>query len=522
MPRFFNTAGPCNPGRHYMLPAGERLPLVEPLVEQEQYFVVHAARQSGKTTALLELARQLFAGGKYAALLASCEVGEAAGRDAVAAVQALTFSLWQTAQRDLPPELWPPAPDTLDEVNPLSRFSAQLTRWARACPRPVVLFLDEVDALQDESLIAVLRQLREGFVGRPGSFPQSVALIGLRDVRDYKVRLAVRSDGISLGTASPFNVKARSLTLRDFTAAEVASLLAQHTDETGQPFAPDAAAEVFEQSQGQPWLVNALAGVLTTEPDALVRDRAATVTRAHVLQAREILIQRRDTHLDSLVNKLQEPRVQRVIEPILVGQTLPLDLEYDDDLAHARDLGLVARRDGLLRIANPIYQEIIPRVLTARLQESIAADPAWYLQSDGTLDLPKLIDGFLQFWRRHGEVLLRGMPYQEAAPHLVFMAYLQRIVNGGGRVEREFAIGTGRADLVVELAGREDVIELKLLRDSGTLPEGLAQVARYATRLGRDRGYLVLFDRGSDQPWEERGTVEELVQDGVTVVVVRA
>jgi len=521
MPRIFNTAGPCNPGRHYMLPAGERLPLVEPLVEQEQYFVVHAARQSGKTTALLELARQLTAGGRYAALLASCEVGEAAGRDAVAAVQALTYSLWQTAQRDLPPELQPPAPETLDAVNPLSRFSAQLTRWAVACPRPVVLFLDEIDALQDESLIAVLRQLREGFVGRPGSFPQSVGLIGLRDVRDYKVRLAVRPDGISLGTASPFNVKARSLTLRNFTAAEVASLLSQHTAETGQPFTPDAAAEVFTQSQGQPWLVNALAGLCTTRPDALVRDRTATVTRAHVLQAREILIERRDTHLDSLVDKLLEPRVRRVLEPILVGQT-SFDATFDDDFTYTRDIGLVARRQGTVAIANPIYQEIIPRILTAHVQMGIAAETSWYLLPDGTLDVSKLIDGFVGFWREHGEVLLRGMPYQEAAPHLVFMAYLQRIVNGGGQIHREFAIGTGRADLVVELAGREDVIELKLLRDSGTLPEGLAQVARDATRLGRDRGYLVLFDRGSTLPWEQRGTVEEVAQDGVTVVVVRA
>ena len=114
------------------------------------------------------------------------------------------------------------------------------------------------------------------------------------------------------------------------------------------------------------------------------------------------------------------------------------------------------------------------------------------------------------------------MPYHEAAPHLVFMAYLQRIINGGGRIEREFALGTGRADLFVAFGGREDVLELKLLRGSYTLPEGLAQVVRYAQRLGRDRGYLVLFDRGATSPWEERGEVEEVPHEGVTVVVVRA
>jgi hypothetical protein len=254
---------------------------------------------------------------------------------------------------------------------------------------------------------------------------------------------------------------------------------------------------------------------------ALVPERSEEVSQQHVQDAREILIERRDTHLDSLVARLQEDRVRRVIEPILVG-AVPVDARYDDDFSYVRDLGLVDVRGGVRRIANPIYQEIIPRVLTHQTQTAIPDEPAWYVAEDGTLDLEKLIGGFLGFWRRHGEVLLRGLPYQEAAPHLVFMAYLQRIVNHGGRIEREFAVGTGRADLVVDYGGRLDVIELKRWRGSYTLTEGLEQVARYATRLGRDRGYLVLFEPDRDTPWEQRGEVEEVETDGVTVEVVRA
>jgi hypothetical protein len=184
-------------------------------------------------------------------------------------------------------------------------------------------------------------------------------------------------------------------------------------------------------------------------------------------------------------------------------------------------MALVAVREGMRVIANPIYQEIIPRVLTHRVQTAIPDRPAWFVAADGTLGLRKLVDGFIEFWRRHGEVLLRGMPYHEAAPHLTFMAYLQLITNAGGRIEREFAIGTGRADLVVEYGGRADAVELKILRGRHTLPDGVAQVTRYAKRLGRDVGYLVIFDLKSETPFEDRGQVEELQQDGVTVVLVR-
>ncbi len=520
MPRFFNTAGPCQPGRHYMLPAMARLPSVRPLIEQQLYFTLHAPRQTGKTTALLELARLLTAEGRHAALLASCERGQTAGDDVAAGVMAVIRSIEDRAVDQLPANLRPPSLD-YGGIEPESRLAHLLSRWARACPLPVVLFLDEVDALMDASLVSVLRQLREGYPSRPGGFPLSVALIGLRDVRDYRVRSVVRPERSTLGTASPFNIKARALTLRSFTAEEVAELLWQHTEETGQPFAEDAVEQVFEQSQGQPWLTNALAGLLTTDPEALVPDRSELVTHEHVLEAREQLIERRDTHLDSLVDKLREERVRRVIEPILVG-SVAFDPSFDDDFSYVRDLGLVVRRDGALAIANPIYREIVPRILSSHVQAGIAAQPAWYLEPGGTLDLGKLIEGFLQFWQRHGEVLLRGMPYQEAAPHLVFMAWLQRIVNGGGRVEREFAVGTGRADLVVELGGRQDVIELKLRRGSYTLPEGLEQVARYAERIGRDRGYLILFDRDTVLPWEEGGGVEEVARGAVTVVVVWA
>jgi AAA+ ATPase superfamily predicted ATPase len=73
MKKNFNIAGPCHPDEHYMLPAQERCQGLVELIEQEQYFVLHAARQSGKTTLLLELTRQLNEQGDYYALYCSVE-----------------------------------------------------------------------------------------------------------------------------------------------------------------------------------------------------------------------------------------------------------------------------------------------------------------------------------------------------------------------------------------------------------------------------------------------------------------
>jgi hypothetical protein len=259
MLRSFNTAGPCDPSRDYMLPAMARLPEVRGLIDRSKYFVVHAPRQVGKTTALLALARELTQEGRYTAALVSMESGAPFGDD-VGTAELAVLDAWRAAsERRLPPELLPPPwPD----APPGRRISRALQAWAKAAPRPLVLFLDEIDALRDKALLSILRQLRDGYPDRPSSFPAALALIGLRDVRDYKI---ASGDRDHVGTASPFNIKARSLTLRNFTREEIAELYAQHTAETGQTFLPEAVDLAFTLTQGQPWLVNAIAAVAVDE-----------------------------------------------------------------------------------------------------------------------------------------------------------------------------------------------------------------------------------------------------------------
>ncbi len=376
MPRFFNTSGPNNPADSYTLPVATRLPEVRKLIDQKLYFVLHAPRQVGKTTTLLTLAHELTAEGRYAAVLLSMEQGAPLSDDLGAAELAILGSWRRFAGVWLPAELQPPP---WPETAPGERIGAALGIWAQASPRPLVVFLDEIDALRDEVLISVLRQIRAGFSARPQDFPWSLALIGLRDVRDYKVTSG--SEG-RLGTSSPFNIKAESLTLRSFTRSEVAELYAQHSAETGQVFMPDAVQRAFDLTGGQPWLVNALARQLT---EVLVPDPSRAITIGDVDEAKEVLIRRQDTHLDSLVDRLREPRVRSILEPMLAGDVLG-DVP-EDDVRFVLDLGL-CRMDpsGGLAVANPIYREIIVRELSFTRRASLPHIPTTWLTADGSLD----------------------------------------------------------------------------------------------------------------------------------------
>ncbi len=504
-----------------MLPPERRLPDLRDLIGAKHFFVIHAPRQTGKTTLVLALAERLLVEGKYAAVAASCETGAAAGGDVERGVSAVVQAIALQAA-DLPEDLRPEPVEAFAAIGAESRLLAYLDAWSRRAALPVVLLLDEIDALRDETLLAVLRQLRSGYPARPDRFPQSVALIGLRDVRDYRIQ--VRSDSDSLGTSSPFNVKIESLVLRDFTLPEVAELYGQHTADSGQAFAEEAVGLAWELTRGQPWLVNALAAEVVKR---LVPDRSVPIEPRHVERAKEILIERRDAHLDSLADRLREPRVRRILEPILAGQLLAPDV-LDDDLQFVKDLGLVAAGAAGLEIANPIYREVIPRALTWTMQESLPVVRAPFIDPDGSLRLDKILDDFRAFWCQNAEFFLARQPYSEAAAQLVFMAYLQRVVNGGGFIDREYGVGTGRIDLCVRWPRPDSVqrwaIELKVWRDGrpDPLPEGLAQLAGYLGRLGLDRGTLIVFDsRTSAPPLPERCRVSEVVHDGRRIQVAR-
>ena len=508
--RFFNTAGPVDCEDHYYIPPLERFDLEEVLflIKQKKYFVLHAPRQTGKTSCLLALMEHLNRSGKYRSLYVNVEMAQTAREDVETGIRTILGEIGSRAKMFLndafPKQIWP---DVLTQHGGGGALNEVLSLWAEKSPLPLVLLIDEIDALVGDTLISVLRQLRAGYDKRPARFPQNIVLCGVRDVRDYRIH-SDRDKAIITG-GSAFNVKAESLRVGDFSQKEVTALYQQHTEKTGQMFGEASLGEVWRLTQGQPWLTNAL-GYEVCFGMKVNRDRSLPITPEMVLEAKENLILRRDTHLDQLADKLAEERVRRVVGPLLAGTEQP-ELIPPDDLAYVRDLGMI-KTDGHIRIANPIYREVIPRELTLSTQLTITHETAWYVSgTDGRLDMERLISAFQEFFRQHSRSWEERFQYKEAGPQLLMQAFLQRILNSGGRVEREYGFGRKRTDLFVSWpcdgGMQKVVIELKVRRNEAPeiiIKEGLAQTRAYMDECGAEQGHLLIFDRNETKTWEEK------------------
>jgi len=318
-----------------------------------------------------------------------------------------------------------------------------------------------------------------------------------------------------------------SLNLRNFTKTEVAELYAQHTAETGQAFEPQVADHVFEQTQGQPWLVNAIA--CNCVEKITKYDYSIPITLEIAKEAIRNIILQWGTHFDNLLERLKEPRVRRVIVPLITGGDIP-NKRMNSDYQFVRDLGLIRDDLGKTELANPIYAELVIRTLNWDVQEEIReAHKDYviprYLKEDGTIDMDYLVKDFQSFWRENSEIWDTRYKndyynYDEAAPHLVMLAFLQRVVNGGGEVHREFALGTRQTDLCVVYDGQKYPIELKIHGNEKSRADSLAQILDYMDKAGSDAGWLVIFDRKTEKSWDEKIYMKKEIVDGKEITIV--
>jgi hypothetical protein len=265
---------------------------------------------------------------------------------------------------------------------------------------------------------------------------------------------------------------------------------------------------------------------------------AGPIDTRHVLWAKERLLAGSSTHLDNLADKLHEPRVQGVVAPLLAGEELPLAVSQND-IAYCAQIGLVARDVQPVRIANPIYRELVPRALTlpSRLR-MVLPDRIWSL-GDGRLDLTGVLEAFVAFWREHGAWFVRGQTWAASAHQLVWMAFWQRVVEGRGCLEPDYGLGRQRLELLVRWfvgadasgvpTGEERHASLvKVWRDEQPSPltVGLQQMDGMMDRHGLATGTLMLFDARdaplSESSWALRGeSAQTPTPAGRTVTVLQ-
>ena len=517
--RFFNTTGPCNEYDHYMLPPAERLvnAQLNRYIKDKLYWVLYAPRQTGKTTFLLDWMKHINESNEAAACYVSLERCQNLPERERAMPEACNAVIESAVRYGFPkPELTTNGPSSMVS-NILTDFSG------KTAPKPLVILFDETDALEGDAMISFLRQLRDGFMDRGiGKFPVSIVLVGMRDLKDY---VTAAKNGVPPSPLSPFNIKEDSVLLENFTRENIKELFAQRTEETKQQISDEAIRYVWEQSCGQPWIVNSLFKRATMR--IIKADDYSDITLQYIKEAREQMILARETHLDSLVTRIKEPAVRKVMESLITGTPDP-HLTDSDEFRICTDLGLVKKENGTPVITNPLYREVLARQLTYSTQDSIP-EPDWQWEKpDGSLDIDELLREFQKFWRQNSEVWEQKSDYTEAFPHLLLMAFLQRVLNGGGRIEREYAAGRGRMDLAIEYRNHIYIIEIKLIHSYETPAEvrekGLRQITNYRDKINKTAPvYLVIFDRREKSrsiPWEERISCKhEVIQGGIVTVL---
>jgi hypothetical protein len=174
--------------------------------------------------------------------------------------------------------------------------------------------------------------------------------------------------------------------------------------------------------------------------------------------------------------------------------------------------------------ANPIYAEVIVRTLNYSLQSELQQHNPLYQMprylKGGRIDMDFLMSDFQQFWRENSEIWRDRFEYKEAAPHLVMMGFLQRVVNGGGQIIREMALGNDRLDLCLIYEGERYPIELKIRYNEKTLEKGIEQIAGYMDSCGCTEGWLVIFDQRPELKWDDKIYMRKELSDNKTITIV--
>lgn len=527
--KFFNTAGPVNQPEHYKVDPLHRWNLDEILllIKQKKYFILHAPRQTGKTSSLLALQEYLNNKGEYLAIYTNFEVGQASRNDIKSSIKAIVTELLNNVKALLKDEIdFNKALDLFNQIEAENGLNSVLSYITETAKKPLVLFIDEIDSLVGDSLISVLRQLRTGYPKRPASFPSTIILCGVRDIKDYRIQTSGQ-DIVTGGSA--FNIKTKSLRLGNFSKHDVINLYTQHTIETGQKFDEACFDLVMDYTDGQPWLVNALAQEVTYEM-AENRDPSVTIT-PHMLEiAKERLILSRQTHLDQLADKLKEDRIKRVLLPMITGDQ---SIANVDDKDYCLDLGLIKYSATGVEIANQIYKEILPRELSKEHQDNFLSlfRPVW-VNADGSINVKTLLTLFKDFWNENTGIWGSNIAgYQEAAPQLVTQAFLQRVANGNGFINREYGLSKKRTDLMLKwqyekegkLCIQNVVIELKIIHQKlnyqKVLKEALEQTSEYAKICAVKEANILIFDRDKSQNWSADEPNEIIQYEGITLEV---
>lgn len=485
--RVFNTSGPCDPEKHYTVMREGLVAQGEVLVEQGRYFTIFAPRQSGKTTYLQLLLRQLQKHG-YLPIWISFEGLKTLTRPRF--YQALTERLQQEfALYDI---------KGLDKIE--DQFGLELyLKQASSQPRPIVIFIDEFEDIPTEVLNELMHIFRSLYHKRQFHKLHSLGLVGVSTVAE-----------LVLSSASPFNV-VDELRIPYFTLHEVQDLIGQYVRETGQSFDADVVHAIYENSVGQPGLVCALCQYLVT---VVVTNRNEPVTiEAFYRTLNHFLTERFDKNISNIVQKAREKR-EFMLRVLFGDSAIPFSVN-EPNIAWLFANGVIGNVNGYVDVIVPLYSKALITafrpLINGEAQHYVSAYDTFadYVNENG-LNLGAIIEKYREYIHRRGFQAFDTEHLKEGAWHYSLDNFINFFVERlGGMTFVEVPSGRGRADILIVQQGRKYLIETKVFSDQYLFQQGKQQLADYLTSEGLSEGYYVVFSNKHSK--DDQLTFEEMI-----------
>lgn len=469
--RFFNTSGACIPEEHYTVMRQSLVAQGATLVAQERFFTIFAPRQSGKTTYFQLLFRHLNQL-DYTPVRLSFEGMETLTRAKFYQV------LGRRLQRGLSEQGIECNYLFVDQSD--LQESLEKRHWAG---QRLVLVIDEFEEIPPDVLSELLHTIRDIYQFKQHYALHSLILVGVSTLAELVV-----------SSASPFNI-VDQLQIPYFTFSEVQNLIQQSVVETGQPFEEQVIKAIYENTQGQPGLVNALCQHLV---EVAVTDRNQPVTIAHFyVTLKHFLTERFDKNILNVIRKAREKSA--LMLKLLFGQdALPFTIN-DPDIAYLYANGVVNNVDGYVQILVPLYSKALLTafrpLLNGETKEYVSAydDFAEYVTVDG-LNLHAILTRYREYVQRRGFRAFDTQQLREGAWHYSLDGFINFFVERvGGETLLEVPSGRGRTDILILYKRYKYVIETKIFTDIWYFEHGKQQLSDYLATEGLAEGFYVVF-----------------------------
>jgi len=375
--------------------------------------------------------------------------------------------------------------------------------------RPLILILDEFDALAEDAISAVVGAFRNIYTVRQEQSDKpteekdyllhSVALIGVRAVL-----------GVENQKGSPFNVQ-RSLHIPNLTFEEVQEMFRWHERESGQKVEQEVIDRLFYEIKGQPGLTCWFGELLTEGWDQfrVTYDMPIDMRLFGKAYAAATQILPNNNVLNIISKAKQETYKELVLNMFQTDEKI--FFKYDNPGHNFLYMNGVVDREVredekyYLKFPCPFIQKRLFNYFADEISKHSGKlyepfediDDAITEDSLNIRNIMKLYQTYLmknRDWILENAPVRSDMRIYEAVFHFNLYMYLSRFMMGfKGNVYPEFPTGNGKIDLIVEHADKTYGIELKSYTNKPEYKKALKKAAEYGHQLKLKEISLVFF-----------------------------